>query len=255
LPDVTDEDVQLAVKEAAEAQELLAELERAAVEEEPDKRPTAAAVLEQRHLAEFATRRVAVTRERAEATKAAQRLEALRDIAAEVDAFAASAEDTSQMRKALSALTSAARAVRDFASEHDQRVTDLRRRAKAIGVEAPALDGPRATSAHLLLPGDGGIGHGRVILHPVSGQADRAITTAIGGDSGKAWAIMAGGVEHRQPRLTPKHFIRGENGAIHAYDQIPPGLVGRLKSGELTELTQAEAQAILDGIPGGNEAS
>ena len=64
-------DVALAEAEAREAEELVRQLEKQALHADPESRPTGEQVAGQRAAAEFARRRVAVTRDRAAAAAAA----------------------------------------------------------------------------------------------------------------------------------------------------------------------------------------
>ena len=251
---IGDADVRQAEQEAAEARELAAELERAAVENPPDSRPETAELLERRHLAEFSARRVDVTRDRAERARKARRLLALGEVGAEVDRLAAGrqAPDDDIIATARK-IALASHTLRELCAGYDARVSELIGRAGELGAEPASAIGPRVSSAFVsTVPGrrgPDGVQHGRTrVLLIGEKRAAEAAALAAAGNADGAVALIAG--VHQQPepvradryyRASGGHIVAESGPESHAFAE-------QVASGRLVLLSEAETDAYLRGV-------
>ena len=246
---VTDEHVRQAEREAAEAAELLAELERSAVEDPQP--PSPAAVVEQRELGRFAALRVAHTRKRADRAKAAARLLALDQVGRDVMALAtAAAEPNAAIVATARKLALTAATLAELCRQHDQQVTALVDRAKAQRVEEAAPVGPRATSAHVALVlgahGRDGIQSGRVRVLLIGERAREAALQAAEGDADGAVALIQSVHEQPAPARADRYY-RAPSGIVAESGPESAEMARQVRAGEIVPLTGAEVRLYLEG--------
>jgi hypothetical protein len=254
---VTVEDVVRTQREAVEAAELLTELERAAVEAPPDKRPAAAEVTEKRALAEFAHRRVLFTRERAERSRAARRLIALAELGDDIDALAAEASaGSSNIGQATRKVAQAATVLRELCAQHDRQVLALIARAADLACEEPSPVGPKASSAFVArLPGwrrrRDAIQHGNRIVGMIGEEADNAIALAAAGDADTATAAIAAVHEQPAPVRADRYYRAGDHIISESGEQTR-GFAQQVRDGRLRLLSEKETISYLDGTLNGD---
>jgi hypothetical protein len=249
---VTDEHVQQAEREAEEAAELLSELERRAAEDpEP---PTPVAVVEARELGRFARLRAAHTRKRADQAKAAARLLALHEVGQDVTALAAEAgKPNAAIEQAARKLALAATTLTELCRIHDEQVTALVDRAKALDVEEPAPVGPRATSAFVSLVKGAhgrpdGIQAGRTRVLLIGSRARDAALIAAEGNADGAAALIAS-VNEQAPMKRAARYYRAAAGIVSEDSpQESPVFAQQVRDGELVPLTKAEIDAYVNGV-------
>ena len=248
---VSASDVETAAQEAAEAEELLAALERKAVEgtEKPSR------VIEQRALAEFARKRIEHTRGRAAAARAAKRLLDLAEVGAAIDALAkAAAQPDRSVAYAVRAVAEAAAQLRQLCAQHDEQVRALAARAIALGAEEPAPAGPRGTSAHVTVLPRRGVQHGRLQARLIGDTAGDAVALAAAGDVDAAVQLLAEVHELPEPHRSERYFRNGAGHVIGHDGQIPEGFKQMLREGSLVQLTDTQIDAYLEGTLDGQAA-
>jgi hypothetical protein len=243
---VSDTDVRAAEKEAETAAQQLAALEHAVLHEPPDRRPGAAEVVEQTHLAAFAVRRVEVVRERAHRASAQQRLSDLAEVGAKIDDLAAEAEGPAAAIRAaqLQALAATAEDFRASCAAHDQTIRALARWADSLKlINIVGGHGPHADNAHVQVLGPppfGGIAHDHTDVLSISHQADRALDAALSGQVDAALALVAS-VKHRPVPRAEHYFEVIRTGKIIVTPGEPDhGTTLLILDGQLRPLTEAE---------------
>jgi hypothetical protein len=250
---VTEADVRQAEREANEALELLAELERAAVEAPPGGRPEAAELVERRALAEFSRRRVSHTRVKAERARAARRLLSLREVGAEVDKLAEerSAPDdriTETCRK----IALASGVLRELCAGYDQQVNELITRAAALAAEEPSALGPKVSSAFVsrLLGrrGPDGVQHGRTQVRLIGEKrAAEAAALAAAGDADRAAALIAGVHQQPEPARASRYYRAAGGHIIAESGPQTAAFAEQERDGRLVRLTQDQTDRYLRG--------
>jgi hypothetical protein len=200
-----DESVVLALKEADEAEELLAELERQSLEEAPGSRPSPAQVAEQRELVRFARGRVEVARRRAEDAREDARLTALHAVGARVGQLAAavsapSAEQVAGVRQ----IAELAAAIKARAAGHDAEVRNLYDEAAGLHGDPKHDPVKRTGQAGEWVPHQApqGIRYGRVEVTIVGGAVDQALAAAVNGDVDGALKLLTPVRDHTPPAPT-----------------------------------------------------
>ena len=235
-----------AQREAEQAAERLAELEHLALHQPPDGRPAAAEIIEQRHLSEFATKRVQVVQQRAHKASAAQRIADLTEVGQQVDDLAAEAEGPAEALRAaqLQALAAAARDFRASCQAHDTTIRALARWADSLKlVNIVASHGPHPDNAEVQIlgpPPTGGIAHGNTSVASISQMADRALDAALSGQVDAALALVASVKHHPIPR--DEHYFEVIRTGEIIVTPGPPdhGTTLLILDGQLRPLTEAE---------------
>lgn len=192
---VTAADVRRAEREATEAEELAAELERQAVE---DGTATAAQVVEARELGRFAKARIELTRKRAERAAAARRLLALEQVGADIDNLAeADAGAVGTIAAAVRRYAEAGAALLELTSAHDRAVDDLIKRARDLNAGEPGggISVAGSASAHVTLDLGSpwrrrGIRHHDVKVRAVGSEVTEAMQVALAGDVDSAVKLL-----------------------------------------------------------------
>jgi hypothetical protein len=241
-----DDGVALAVKEAAEAEELLAELERASLEEEPGSRPGAAQVAEQRELARFARGRVDVAQRRAEQAKETARREACADLGGKITALY---NDVSQATTGTVLAQQAADAVarlRQWAAEHDAKVEALRAEAASLGARMVGGQ-PHRDHAFVCVAGDAVRHEHRQVDKIGPTRIDYAVHHAVTGDVDAAARELGVSKDHTPPK--PDYYLRDTAwngiGIVAVYGRPRADLYDMVRSGRLVRMTPEEAGAWL----------
>jgi hypothetical protein len=178
---VGDEHVAQAETEAHDARQLLEALERMAVE--ADKMPKAAPVVEARQLADFAARRAAAVRAKADRARAAQRLLALDQLATELEAFGATVSAGTGLQAALSKIADDRDEFLRLCGEHNQKLGELRTRASALGATSLPMSGVlSAENAYVHIAPGGGLRTGTVNVSQLAmAELEYAISLAASG--------------------------------------------------------------------------
>lgn len=250
--DVGEDAVATAEAEAQEAADLVAALERAAIEGK-DKPKNAAAATEAKQLHEFAVKRAARTRDLADQARAARRLLDLEQVGKQVEqiAAAASAPDAG-MAAALRQIADGWTKLQQLGGDHDAKVGDAITAARQLGVEPAAPNGPRASSAHVAivggsrLEGPAGIQSGNAIVGKIGDKVlAEAAQLAAKGDADSALKRLQA-ARYAQPPERQPHYFLGANGLVHGVDN-PDMFRDQLRKGEMRELDDAEVDAYLDG--------
>lgn len=248
--------VRQAEAEATEAEEAAATLERSAVEGGKGS-AAPAAVIEQRAVAEFARTRAARIRAAANRAKAARRVLALADVGADVETVAAEASKPSEsIAAAVQKIADGHAELMRLAAEHDEKVTALVARAQQLDAEAPAPNGPRASSAHVAImragiTGPQGVQSGSTVVRRIGSRvAAEAAHLAASGDADGALRRM-NAARHTLPPPREAHYFLGQNGV---FTGDPHFFRDQLRKRELRELTPDEVEAYLDGRLDGYQA-
>lgn len=256
--DVGDEAIATAEAEAREAAELVAALERAAIES--DKKPTSgAAAAEAKQLADFAAKRLQRTRDRADQAKAARRLLALEAVGNDVDQIHASAaQPDAGMVAAMKQIADAHATLQRLAAAHNDSVREVITRARELGAEPAAPSGPRASSAHVMVArGSRKIQSGNAIVQMVDKRtmAD-AVEFAIKGDTDAAVRRLSAAHTVAAPVPADRYYVLG-NGGVHAAPPDPwdRNFTKKVASGEARILTADERGAWLDGRFDGHQTA
>lgn len=232
-----DVDVTSAEQEAAEAEALVASLERKI--REGDDGVSHDQLTSTRSLAEFARLRVQGIRAKAAKARAARRTAAAEALRAEVEAYAKGVGG--KLADGLRAIQAAEDAFVAVADEHDAKVLEWRKRANALGI--PESDGrpmPPAEDGRLALPRADGSGlqagrrhlelaHGKGTLERFRTHTDRAALVAV---------IARLDAEQAEPE-GDLYFYRGAGGGVHVMDHPIPD--EQLKRDGITVLTREEA--------------
>lgn len=257
--ELSDEHVAQAQAEAAEAEQAAADLEASAVEGGK----TAAApskVVEAKALADFARQRAGRIRERADRAAAARRLLQLEQVGKDVEALAASASRPGESIEAAVAKIAEGRAeLLKLCAGHDAQVLALIARARQLDVEQPAPSGPRASSAHVAIVGNGitstsGIQSGTATVRRTDEKTARAAAAlAADGKPEQAIAQLQAARYVKPPERAPYYFL-GTNGQVHGVDN-PKIFAYQLSHGQARELTPDEVDAYLDGRFDGHQAA
>jgi hypothetical protein len=237
---MTDTDVAIAREEAGTAAAKLAELTHRSLHEPPDRRPAAAQILEQEHLADFAARRVQVVQERAHKASAEQRLSDLAEVAAKVDALAGEAETATIRTAQLTAISETARDFRASCEAHDQAVRALAKWADSLNlVNIAGGHGPHPDNGEVQVlgpPPDGGIAHASTSVQSISKFADRALAEALDGKIDQALELVTA-VKHRPaPRLDHTYEIIMSGEKFDRHGDPDRWLVERLVAGTVREV-------------------
>jgi hypothetical protein len=237
---MSDTDVATAELEAEQATAKLAELTARSLHEPLDRRPAAAEIIEQQHLAEFAARRVAVIEERAHRASAAQRLTDLAEIGEKIDTLAAEAEGPGAAIRAamLTAIAATADDFRASCAAHDRAVRSLAIWAGTLNlVDIPG--GPHPDNGNIKITGpppDGGVAHNLTAVDTISQTADRALAEALAGKADTGLALVSP-VRHRPaPRLDHVYEIIKSGERFERHGDPDGWLVQRLIAGTVTEV-------------------
>lgn len=253
--DVGDDAIAIAEAEAQEAADLVAALERAAIE--GDKKPTnGAAAAEAKQLADFAVKRSARTRALADRAKAARRLLDLEQVGADVARIAADAAKPSQsIAAAIQQIADGRADLMRLCAEHDGQVIALINRASALGVEKPAPNGPRASSAHVAILGNGitsrsGIQSGAAAVRRTDAKtaAEAAQLAASGKPEGALTELQAARTVPAPQRYD--RYYQLANGRVEGITGDTPtarSMAAQAAKGEIRELAPDEVAAYLEG--------
>ena len=256
-----DDAVDQAERDAQEAEEAAATLERSAVAGGTGS-AAPAAVLEQRAVAEFARKRAGRIRAAANRAKAARRLLALADVGQDAEQLAAAVSKPDASIEALvQRIAADAAELAARCQDHDAAVLALVARARQLGAEKPGPLGALATSAHVAIVGNGisgrtGIQSGAAtVLRIDKSNVSEAVQAAVTGDPDRAIRILAGAKIAATPQQAP-HYFMGTGGHVVTSDHpIPAALVTQLRAGTLRELGDDEVQAHLNGRLHGHQAA
>jgi hypothetical protein len=249
---VTDSDVAAAEQEAETAAQRLTELEHQVLHAAPADRPAAGVVVEQRHLAEFARRRVALAEERAARASAQQRLDSLAEIGQQIDALATEAEGPAAAIRAamLTALAETAGNFRASCAAHDAAVRELASRAGRLRlVQVAGGRGPNPENGGVKVlgpPPSGGIAHDDTAVAAIAHLADAALGAALAGQAGNAIALMTP-VIHRPVPRDENYYELIRTGEIVVRQGGPDReITGLLIDGQLRELDETEIRRHLE---------
>jgi hypothetical protein len=246
---VDDKAVTEAETTATDAAELLASLERQAVESPKLDKAKAAPVVEARQIAEFHRARADRTRILADRAAAAHRLLALADVGKDVEAIHASAaQPDAGMVAALQAITDAYATLWQLADAHNGKVRATVDRARELGAEKAAPNGPRASSAHVTVhTGNRKIQSGSTIVQQVDKRTmDDAVELAIKGDTDAAVRRLNAAHTVAPPKAADRYWF-GANGMVNPFNDQDTYLATLAAKKKIHFLTDEERAAYLDG--------
>ena len=256
---VDDKAVTEAETTARDAAELLASLERQAVESPKLDKAKAAPVVEARQIAEFHRARADRTRVLADRAAAAHRLLALADVGKDVEAIHASAaQPDAGMVAALTAITDAYATLQQLADAHNGKVRDAVDFARRLSAEPAAPSGsPRASSAHVVAHrGWRKIQSGNAVVQMVDkATIDAAVELAIKGDTDAAVRRLAAAHTVAPPERADYYYL-APNGVVHGVSDNITGqhIAKKVANGEGRFLGDDEIEAYLAGRFDGHQA-
>ena len=239
MPDTTAADLEVAAKEAEDAQARFLGLEYAALHNAPDKRPGAAEVVTQRTEAQHAALRVEITRKRLEEAKEAERRQACAELGERIGKFyddtAAAGTLPVLARQAAEAIA----ALRAGISVHNSKVAALHREAGALETR-PGRDGPRAEDSRVGRAGDG-IRYGNKLVLAISGNAaSYAVNHVVAGDLDAAVREL-GTTSDCTPQPPSAVYRDTVDGTVYpVHDNRPRWLSSMISDGRAVPLTAGE---------------
>jgi hypothetical protein len=239
---MTDTDVRAAELEAGQAAQRLAELEHQVLHEPPDRRPAAAAVVEQAHLAEFARKRVQIVEERAHRASAAQRLADLGEVGEKVDDLAAEAQGPAAAIRAaqLQAICATAQDFKAGCEAHDATVRALTRWASSLKlVNVVGGHGPHPENGNVEVTGPpptGGIAHGLTTVATIARLADRALDAALAGKVDDALALVAPVRQHQPRKMDHTYEVIASGQQFSQHGDPDRAVAERLIAGTIAEV-------------------
>jgi len=247
---IDEKSVAAAEAAAAEAADVLDAIERQHIE--ADQQPKGTSLLEQRQLLEIARKRAARTRMLADRAKAARRLLDLEQVGNEVAQLAADASKPStSIEAAIRQIAAGREALMKLCQEHDDKVLALIKRARDLDVEPPAPVGPRASSSHVAIVGNGisgrsGIQSGAAAVRRTDPKtAAAAALQAASGDADGALTQLAAARTVAAPKRAAHYFL-AKNGRVVTADD-PAMFADQLRKREIRELDDDETEDYLAG--------
>lgn len=261
---VGDDAIRQAQDEADEAAQLVAAIERQAVESAAVPKASGSQAAEADQLAYFAAKRLERTQQLADRAKAARRLLDLEQVGKDVEQIhAAAAKPGDSMVAALQQIAAAAQTLRQLAAAHNTKVSAAISSANALGAEPAAPAGPRASSAHVAVhTGQRRIQSGSAVVQPVDKRTiDEAVEIAVKGDTDAAVRRLSAAHTVAQAKRFDHYYIGG-NGLVQGQDDGQrrdggsinpwPAKVARR---EARELSPAEVDAYMDGRFDGHQGT
>lgn len=176
-------------------------------------------------------------RQKADRDRASARLAGLEQIGGEVDRLAGG-EAVAALKDALADVARASKRFRDLAREHDDSVRELIAAARDLGAEPMAPAGPRKTSAYVSTR-PGTVIHGATAVHLIEGQVLDALGEAMLADPEEFRRTIKPAESLRPHR--PGYLFRDlSNGSVHAVDDFGEAHESRVRSGEITLLSDTD---------------
>jgi hypothetical protein len=251
---VDDASIADAEAEATEAASLVEALERQAVESDKVPKATAAQALEAKQLADFARKRLERTRYRADQAAAAKRLLALDAVSRDVEQIHAGAlQPDAGMLAALQQIAVGHGALKRLVEAHNGNVRATIDRAKELGAEPPAPNGPRASSAHVTAKSRV-IQSGNTVVQVVDSKTvAAAVALALKGDTDAALRTVHAAHTVAPPVPADLYWV-GANGIVNPFNGQDAYLLARARKGEIRFLDDDERAAYLDGRLHGHQA-